>query len=223
MIVSHSNKFIYIKGVKVASTSTEIFFEQFCNEKDIIGYRGKHPIPDGCEWYNHMNPQQIKEKLNNDHVWKEYFKFGCIRNPWDRVVSEYFWLKEKLKYDPYWYKRTDKWKLEVEMLVKLPFEDYCTQRTIRQSFFCLSLYKFYRLDKYHIDFFIRFEHLYDDIQIACDKLSLNCDISTLLHQQKSNHKHYTEYYTDETRNQIAKTYKDDIDFFNYKFGDYTYD
>ena len=216
MIVSNTNKFIYIKGVKVASTSVEVFFEQFCNKKGIIGYRGPNPIPDNCEWFNHMTPRQIKEKLNNDHTWNEYFKFGCIRNPWERIVSWHSWLIKQVSDNS---QRKDSWKEKKDKLAELSFEDFCMQYRLENPNHLLSLYKFYEVDKYHIDFFIRFENLYEDIERVCNALNLSCDLSKLPHKQKSNHRHYTEYYTDKMRDKIAEDYRDDIDFFNYTFGD----
>ena len=36
MIVSFSRKFVYLRTIKVASSSLEFYFSQFCNKDDII-------------------------------------------------------------------------------------------------------------------------------------------------------------------------------------------
>ena len=187
MIVSYSNKFIYVKSYKTASTSVEIFFQRLCSDSDIIGYRGPNPIPNNCDWWNHMTPLQIKTKLNNDEVWDQYFKFGCVRNPWDRKLSSYFFEN-----------------------ATETFEEYCMNKKFN------NLYSFYNLD---MDYYIRFEKLHEDIQAFCNLLGLSCDLKQLPHIKKTNHKYYTEYYTDEMRDKIAEDCRDDIDFFNYAFGE----
>ena len=69
-------------------------------------------------------------------------------------------------------------------------------------------------------------HLYDyvgkshrmqeDMDIICKKIGM--PEVEIPHVNKSSHKHYTEYYDDETRKLVADYYKEDIDMFNFKFG-----
>ena len=40
-------------------------------------------------FYNHMPAEQARALLNDDKVWRSYFKFAFDRNPWDRQVSFY--------------------------------------------------------------------------------------------------------------------------------------
>ncbi len=42
-------------------------------------------------FYNHMTADAAKTLLNDDAVWRSYFKFAFDRNPWDRQVSWYLY------------------------------------------------------------------------------------------------------------------------------------
>lgn len=115
MIVSHKYKFIFLKTNKTAGTSIEIALSKFCGPDDIItpiaeedeemraelGYRG----PQNYEkkgflskflkkkkraFYNHMPASEVKSRIPQD-VWNSYYKFCIERNPWDRLLSLYYW------------------------------------------------------------------------------------------------------------------------------------
>jgi chondroitin 4-sulfotransferase 11 len=123
---------------------------------------------------------------------EEYFSFAFVRNPWDRIMSSYLYSKRL------GYKFTFK-----SFLDSIDFANHCKP----QSFFINE----------NIDFIGRFENLQEGFNEVCEKLGF--DAKQLPHENKTTHEHYTEWYTDENRKLIQDRYSEDIDTFNYKFGD----
>jgi hypothetical protein len=106
MILSHRHKFIFIKTKKTAGTSIEIALSGICGDDDIItrispedevkrrglGFRGpQNDVVRGARlFHNHIPAANIRALVDTE-IWNTYFKFCFERNPWDKVVSLYFW------------------------------------------------------------------------------------------------------------------------------------
>ncbi len=110
MLVSHVCRFIYLKTIKTASTSVEMYFEPYCvdpaawmgeeherreliSDYGIVGARGAAQFtPEHPTWYNHMPASELAAQLPAK-VWDTYTRFCVVRNPWDKVVSQ-FWYHQ---------------------------------------------------------------------------------------------------------------------------------
>ena len=209
MIISHTNKFVYFKAPKVAGTSTEYFFEEFCDKQnDIIGLREKQLRRFSSrieamqtlnnKFWNHMPPLLIKKQMNQ-FDWQNYLKFGNIRNPWDRMVSSYFFKRDKPKTIPN----------------NLHFEDYVKNTEIKHP---ISLCEYYGIDNLQEEYkYIRYENLQEDILHICDMLNLK-PYHDLQHANKTNRNpDYRVYYNKETRKIVEQKYQKDIEIFNYSY------
>ena len=42
------------------------------------------------QFYNHITAQRVQNMIDSN-IWNTYYKFCFERNPWDRVVSQYYW------------------------------------------------------------------------------------------------------------------------------------
>ncbi|MCX7567237.1 sulfotransferase family 2 domain-containing protein [Sulfitobacter sp. F26169L] len=115
VLVSHDHKFIFLKTRKVAGTSIEMFLQPMCSRstpvdsvvqektramQDDAGIVGARLIPDAdrnaldAMWYNHMPVRQIYDQLGPE-VWEDYTILTALRNPYDRMVSFFFWRRTR--------------------------------------------------------------------------------------------------------------------------------
>jgi hypothetical protein len=92
VIISHKYRFIFVKTLKTAGTSIEVFLSRHCGPDDVITPILPHVEPhrprnhDG--FFNHMPAAVIRDRVGPD-VWRTYFKFCVERNPWDKTLSYY--------------------------------------------------------------------------------------------------------------------------------------
>lgn len=219
VLVSFHKKFIYTKTNKTAGTSVEIFFEPYClppegyeqkhyrgeavTDYGVVGFRGPH-MPVDTLWYNHMPAAQIRKYLGSG-IWDEFFKFCIIRNPFDKLVSMYFFHMSR----------------EKERLEDLEFS------AVRRDFLAWLKERRFVLDhdKYLIDgsicvdYFIRFETLRDDLAEVCRKLRIERDASELERfksESRPINKHFSEFYDEEARKIVADSYAFELNYFGYR-------
>tara|TARA_R110002167_G_scaffold366019_1_gene592664 strand:+ start:811 stop:1365 length:555 start_codon:yes stop_codon:yes gene_type:complete len=138
----------------------------------------------------------------------DYFSWSFVRNPWDRLVSTYInKIVDRHQHGlDSWRKNFKSFK---EFILKIEKTDITDcDRHIR------SLYTFF---PQNINFIGKFENLQEDFNTVCDKIGI--PRQQLPHKNATKHKHYTEYYDDETRDIVAEKYAKDIEHFGYKFGE----
>ena len=158
------------------------------------------------------NPRHynIQEYLSEYPSVKKYFKFAFVRNPWDRCVSLYFYL----------FKNEKEPKMSFDFFLRL----FGSGHPVFSSHFCEKgvwdvHYKtqYSYIEGASMDFIGRFENLQEDFNITCDRIGI--PRQRLPQKNKSKHKHYTEYYNDETRQIVAEKYAKDIETFGYEYGE----
>ena len=174
MLVSHRHRFIYTKTTKTAGTSVESFFERFCmtegtwtfqhareeyvSEAGIIGYRGVDAS--GKQWFNHMAAETIRAQLGEE-IWGSYFKFAVIRDPFDKVVSGYFFATQANGEAADIIADFRRWLGEGGAASVMDRHNYVIDGAL-----CL-------------DYFIRYEALLEGIQSVCERVGVDYDATSL--------------------------------------------
>ncbi len=232
MIVSHEHRFIFIKTRKTAGTSLEISLSRYLGPTDICtpisaedeavrrelgrgpqNFRGpiwRHRPRDLGRWlrrghaslyYNHMPASRVRGLLG-PRTWDDYTTFCFERNPWDKVVSAYYWDHRR--------------DTAAGREPGTPFSDYLKGRRgldVRD-------YPLYTIrGQVAVDRVGRFENLAEDLRQIC--LQIGIDFDGWLPGAKGGFRprdrEYRDLYTTADRELVARRFRREIDLFGYVF------
>lgn len=135
------------------------------------------------------------------------FLFTLVRNPWDRAVSYYHWLREQQFDHP-----------AVQLAKRTDFAAFVAHPQTRASFRAESYGAFFRLPgRGELSAcFVRLEHLAEDL--APVEAHLGFRLGTIPQANPSSRAaDYRGYYSDVTRDLVAELYAEDIARFGYCF------
>lgn len=141
--------------------------------------------------------------------YRSHFKFGFVRNPYDRLVSGWYnkiVRKEAIKLGNA--RREDLLDFEafVDFLATWDL-DTCNIHFRRQS---------RMIDTNEVDFIGRMENFEDDLKQVFHILGL--PVPEIPHSNKSvDRRAYQSYYTKATQHQVEQLYRKDLQLFGYSF------
>jgi hypothetical protein len=220
MLVSHRKKFIYTKTAKTGGTSVEVYFEPYCmpegawsfahvraeyvSQTGIIGFRGKGT---GGLWYNHMPGQQIRNQLG-EKVWRDYFKFCVIRDPFDKLVSAFHFFETR----PQASAAAGRGNSDPAAVVKR-FRDW-----VRLGKGLDDRDKYLIDGQVCVDYFIRYEELHAGIRHVCATLDIPFEPERLPHLKggfRPANLRLCDYYDAKTSDVVRRQYRFEIEHFGY--------
>lgn len=219
---------LFVHIPKTAGQSIEQFFMDRLNldwdrDREILLLQSNSDPSLGTEKLAHLS---ASEYVDCGHVSPEefsgFFKFSFVRNPWERILSEY-------RYRNYFQHRS----FRDFVLNKLPKPGWDDQyRHVMPQYDMLHD----RNGKLMVDFVGRFETLQQDFDRVCERLGISD--SVLPHRNRSDKKSrglkrkirnalylngenrltaLEEFYDEETRAAVAEYYRHDIEAFGYRF------
>lgn len=245
MILSPTNKFIFFKPMKTAGSSIEFALALSCGPDDIVvgGIEGEEQDAGFMSqnnniiknnriievlFHTHATPDAVKKRFKpND--WKEIETYNWItmtRNPWDALVSYYWWsISENAEGNKHLtITRKDSKAEAVRKFKRLVFGPVKPMKGVEpysiDNCSCFEYIKKYNIacaDK-RINYYIRFENLNEDFESVVNELGLyNVELPRFKTTQKKLKKHYSFYYDEEAKQLVADGFKDYIKRFEYKF------
>ncbi|MCG6983886.1 MAG: sulfotransferase family protein [Thiocapsa sp.] len=229
-LVSHELKCIFVHIPKVAGTSIKSLFEGHSaseSEHDPMPFK-----PNDSKFDPPPPHLRATDHLKFGHVtasqFDTYFKFAFVRNPWDRIVSEYVYRRYPSRFD-----------FKTFLFERLPrpawSDEYCH---------IIPQYDFVHDEAGHlvVDFVGRFESIAADFSAVKERLGLtrlsmphrnrSSDSMTIYgpadfvrqvgymisrRRRRNTYSNYRDYYDSESRAFVAELYEKDIRAFKYSF------
>jgi hypothetical protein len=186
------------------------------SEDEIVQLDARH---DGVERFGvrrgesrvlkkHSPLRQYQRELD-PALFKSLFTFSTIRNPWDRMVSWYFSPGSgRREWDRSAFVRLLQGTPGLAKYITLP---RLPERIAGKLGFTL---KWGPLDR-DIDLLLRFEYLDDDFSRLCRRLDI--PMTPLRKRNRSERRHYSHYYDEETRELVANRFRAEIQYGRYEF------
>lgn len=193
-MINHKHKFLFLHLPKTGGTSINKFFnDKFDNNERDFGH-----------------PYLSDYKCDN---FDDYFKFTIVRNPYDRLVSAFFYMKKYSKFQADINFRK-KWKLEDDtfesfVIEKLPI--IVGNKNTRPRHFKPQV----DFGTAGLDYIGSFLTMQDDMNFICDKIGT--DRQDLPHVNSSNHKRYDRYYNKELLDIVKTLYFQDFNNYDHLF------
>jgi hypothetical protein len=200
-MISFQKSFLFVHIPKTAGNSIQSALRDY-SEDQLVALRKEQ---DGIERFGLCNPKygirkhstlrEYRDTLG-DEQFRKLYRFTCVRNPWDRMVSYYFTPTQSPE-------SWDREKFHGIISNAISVADYLRLMQNEKNPFA------------NVDYIMRFENLADDFRTVCNQL----DISpvTLPQYNRSTREHYSKYYDDELREFVRTRFAADIERFGYTF------
>ena len=149
------------------------------------------------KFYNHMPAYLVRCRVS-EQIWKDYFKFCVERNPWDKVISHYYFMKGR-------------WSLNMSLDEFIP------------NYPCLN---YPRYTEYHdhdrvmVDRVLRYEKLNEELAHVFGLLHIPFAGALTIRAKgdyRSDRRPYQAILTDQQRRLIEQIYNREIQLHDYRY------
>ena len=205
MIVSHRHKLIFFAIPNTATHAIRIALRPHLDDSDEeqvgLFVQKKIADPDLAKIsHGHISCMQMRD-VSDEGLWRSYFKFAFVRNPFDRFVSYCAFMNRN---NPDFHDRPQSYMYNTLMSKKN-----------KKHILFQPQHKFICDENENLltDFVGRYETLENDYHLVCQKSGLQKP--RLQKVNGSQHNHFSEYYNEELLDFVKEYYKKDFEIFNY--------
>ena len=213
-MINHEHKCIFIHISKCAGTSIENAFGLLNQRVNIADYKNLYGWCDKNKIFlQHATPQELLDFGYIDkNVWDDYYKFIIIRNPWDRMYSDYVWMLKQIPgFGTFKEFITKKGKFEKRLTQKNKY--YRGDHLNKQyDYFVLNG------NKIKYDKVLNFENL----GIQLKELAMDLGLDEYIFNEKmkvssKKFKHYSIFYNKRKLQLLEANFDDDVKNLHYSF------
>lgn len=209
MIISHAHRFIFFAVPKTATHAIRQALAPHLADGDwqqqaLFGDERLPIAALAAKGHGHLSVREVRPHLPAD-VWRSYFKFAIVRNPYDRFISACFFLFRK---DPAFAKSAT-----ATMKQLLERDRFRRRILIRPQSSLLA----FQSGQPAVDYVGRYEDLQASFDEICRRIGLPA--AALDVRNASDRGAYSGYYDRELQSGVAGLYREDLDNFGYCFDD----
>lgn len=207
MLISDSHEFVFVHIRKAAGTSLRQILERVSLPKNnslwykLLSRGGWAVNYPNYSFRKHANLIEAERSMPAVKF-EQYFKFAVVRNPWDRLVSEFEYIKTQPTHSRF--KRLSQMDFDT-------FIEYQAKRPAAHQINALKL----KNGELGCDYVGKLETLDESLEVVAKHTGLS--FKELPHINQVKRRDYRSYFDDELSERVEQLWKEDIKVFNYDF------